>query len=140
MKPLQVIYSPRILVFRDSDKYSTVKDWKDCFFVDAIAMAAIRRPKLDTKGKMSAQDVELTRNKIRMVLRAAHYNGNTALVLGAAGCGAFQNNPEQIAEAFKSVLSEAEFKSLFDRITFAVLSDRKNQINFPTFCRVLLDA
>ncbi|MBR4482527.1 MAG: TIGR02452 family protein, partial [Paludibacteraceae bacterium] len=61
--------------------------------------------------------------KIRTILRLGLRHGNDSLVLGALGCGAFHNPPEQVAELFKQVLNEAEFKNKYRRIIFAVIDD-----------------
>jgi uncharacterized protein (TIGR02452 family) len=42
------------------------------------------------------------------------------LVLGAWGCGVFKNDPEQIAELFRSALA-GRFRGAFTHVVFAVL-------------------
>ena len=43
------------------------------------------------------------------------------LVLSAFGCGAFENPPRHMAELFKCVLQEDEFRNRFAEIVFAIL-------------------
>jgi hypothetical protein len=76
---------------------------------------------------------ELTKDKMRLCLRMAGTKGHTMLVLGAIGCGAFRNPPQEVAKCWQEVLSEAEFAGgWFKEIWFAVY-DRRNEGNFEIF-------
>lgn len=65
----------------------------------------------------------LMRQRIRAGLVAALQGGHTHLVLGAAGCGAFKNNPVVVAQIYKDLL-EGEFAGCFEHVEFAILEDR----------------
>lgn len=71
-------------------------------------------------------DLELCKAKIRTALFAAKHHGHQRLVLGALGCGAFQNPPRQVARAFHAVLTSEEFFSAFDLVMFAIAFSREN--------------
>ncbi|KAK3352452.1 hypothetical protein B0T25DRAFT_590369 [Lasiosphaeria hispida] len=115
-----------------------------------LSVAGIRRPEVmveggESPGKGGARRVvfaaagarDLTKDKMRLCLRMAAARGHTMLVLGALGCGAFRNPPEEVAACWFEVLSEPEFAGgWFKEIWFAVY-DRKNEGNFETFQRVL---
>jgi hypothetical protein len=76
---------------------------------------------------------ELTKDKMRLCLRMAGAKGHTMLVLGAIGCGAFRNPPEEVATCWMEVLSEVEFAGgWFKEIWFAVYDLRKEG-NFEIF-------
>ncbi|KAH6855550.1 hypothetical protein B0I37DRAFT_58172 [Chaetomium sp. MPI-CAGE-AT-0009] len=76
---------------------------------------------------------ELTKDKMRLCLRMAGAKGHTMLVLGAIGCGAFKNPPEEVAKCWQEVLGEAEFAGgWFKEIWFAVY-DLRNEGNFEIF-------
>ncbi|KAL2190564.1 hypothetical protein L209DRAFT_750693 [Thermothelomyces heterothallicus CBS 203.75] len=76
---------------------------------------------------------DLTKDKMRLCLRMAGARGHTMLVLGAIGCGAFKNPPEEVAKCWDEVLSEAEFGGgWFKEIWFAVF-DRRNEGNYEVF-------
>ncbi|KAI1121193.1 hypothetical protein F5Y10DRAFT_106050 [Nemania abortiva] len=114
--------------------------------VSAISVAAIRRPALCTvPGPQHHRrstfkypaDRQLTKEKMRLTLRIAAREKHELLVLGALGCGAFRNPPEEVAKCWSEVLDEIEFRGGWWReIWFAVL-DTKNEGNFRIFDRVL---
>ena len=52
------------------------------------------------------------------------------LILGAFGCGAFQNPPEVVARAYKEVLAEFEYD--FDTVEFAVYCLKREQTVNPS--------
>lgn len=71
--------------------------------------------------------------KMRVILRSAIRNRHRNLVLGAFGCGAFANPPEEVAGMWASVLQESEFQAgWFENIVFAVL-DTAGSDNFRVF-------
>jgi uncharacterized protein (TIGR02452 family) len=133
------IYSPDVLVVRKSDQ-------EDCLFLEptktwwtsVISVAAIVRPPLNASGTDFArrQDREETRERIRTLLRVAAREGKTNLVLSALGCGAFSNPPKAVANLFKEVLKEKEFRRRFQGIWFSIL-DRKGSRNYEIYRKVL---
>ena len=116
------IYSPAISVFRESDdkKYALLDK---PFNIDVITIAALKNPPLDSKGHLNDWSKNITREKIKTMLNLALYWGNDSIVLGAFGCGAFANPPEDVAKLFKEVLEEPEYRDKFKKIVFAVLDD-----------------
>ena len=69
------------------------------------------------------------------VLTCAAAKEADILVLGAFGCGAFQNDPEVVARAYKVAIGE--FPKVFKKIEFAVYCSPKDRKNYETFSRVL---
>lgn len=69
------------------------------------------------------------------VLTCAAAMGADVLVLGAFGCGAFQNDPEVVARAYKAAIGE--FPKVFKKIEFAVFCPAADTRNFEVFSRVL---
>lgn len=129
-----VIYSPGVLVFRDSKNYSILPK-NQRYFVDFIASAAICHPKLEN-GSFNNQDLNLTLEKIRSIFRIAILNNHSTLLLGAFGCGAFRNNPYDVANCFKQVLNELEFKNVFNCIYFGIIDNQRTN-NFSVFKQIL---
>lgn len=69
------------------------------------------------------------------VLTCAAAKGAEVLVLGAFGCGAFQNDPEVVARAYKVAIGE--FPKVFKKIEFAVFCPATDTRNYEVFKRVL---
>ena len=55
------------------------------------------------------------------MLHVAAAHGHNTLVLGALGCGVFQNPPDAVAELWHELLS-TEFRASFARVIFACYS------------------
>ena len=69
------------------------------------------------------------RKKIDFIFKIAIYYNYKNIVLGALGCGAFGNSPEEVAELFNDVIQK--YHNNFDNIYFAIKSIR--DINYDTF-------
>ncbi|KAF2661568.1 hypothetical protein K491DRAFT_586967 [Lophiostoma macrostomum CBS 122681] len=112
---LSGLYSPSVLLIRDAI---------------VITVAALRRPPINHSGLERAtfanpRDREATKSKIRLTLRLACHRDHTKIVLGALGCGAFGNPPEEVAQCFKEVFAEDEFQGgWWEDVVFAVLDNR----------------
>lgn len=119
------IYTPHVTVFRgtDEEEYPYLDE---TFFIDVLTVAAIKNPKLLEGNKLSEEDKDVTRNKIRTMLNLALMGGNDSLVLGAFGCGAYHTPPEEIATLFKEVLSEEGYRDSFKAVHFAILNSNAN--------------
>lgn len=128
----EVVYVPKVTVFREVGTYELLDEPFNC---SVVAASAIITPDLDRFGMMSWQDVVLTEEKVRSILRVAIKFNHRCIVLGAFGCGAFGNPPRQIASIFKKVLGEDEFAEMFDAIYFAIIEDEKRG-NYKTFNEV----
>lgn len=116
------IYSPGVTVFRASDD----KEYEfldEPFMIDVITIAALSHPELTKERHMLDWAKDITKEKVRTMLNLALYWSNDAIVLGAFGCGAFANPPEDVAQIFKEVLDEPEYRDKFEKIVFAVLDD-----------------
>ena len=69
------------------------------------------------------------------MLTCAAAKGADILVLGAFGCGAFQNDPEVVARAYKVAIKE--FPKVFKQIEFAVYCPPGEGGNYEVFKKVL---
>lgn len=67
------------------------------------------------------------RERIERILTAFQVNQDENLVLGAFGCGVFKNNPVDVAQTFKELLSN-KFQYSFKRILFAITNPEMIQI------------
>ena len=79
----------------------------------------------------------MTKEKMRLCLRMAASRGHGLLVLGALGCGAFGNPPEEVAACWLEVLRDDEFGGGWWREIWFAVFDGRNEGNFEVFERVL---
>ena len=63
-------------------------------------------------------------NKIRTIYRIALKNGHDCIVLGAFGCGVNKLPSAAVADQFRRVLEEPEFKGKFAALVFAIMEGR----------------
>lgn len=69
------------------------------------------------------------KSKIRQILRVGKLGAAEAgreadaIVLGAFGCGAFRNDPHEVAALFEEVLMEDSMLGLYKKVVFAILDD-----------------
>ena len=119
------IYVPKATVFRAGAKDDfALLDTP--YYMSFVAVAAINHPELDADGNICEEDANLTKNKMRTMLRIGLLNGHDSIVLGAFGCGAFHNPPKHIARLFHEVIDEKEFKDKYKLIAFAILEDHNS--------------
>ena len=119
------IYVPKATVFRAGAKDDfALLDTP--YYMSFVAVAAINHPELDAEGNICQEDANLTKNKMRTMLRIGLLNGHDSIVLGAFGCGAFHNPPKHIARLFHEVIDEKEFKDKYKLIAFAILEDHNS--------------
>ena len=118
------IYSKNVYVFRGSESsgYAMLPLDQRCV-LSFIAVAARVHYSM---GPLTKNEIEAYKNKIQTIYRIAYENGHDALVLGALGCGIFNNPPGDVAKIFYDVLME-EFNGCFARVTFAILWDHNSK-------------
>ena len=122
------IYSPGVVVFKRDAEYPELMSENEWFEVDVVTCAApnLRRMPSNFFNPGSGSwrpvgDEELYRLHVsrgRRICEIAAVNGATSLVLGAFGCGAFQNDPRVVARAYRTVLEE--MGPYFEQVEFAV--------------------
>ena len=69
-------------------------------------------------------DTAIQLNKIRTICRLALLNGHDSIVLGASGCGVNELPCDAVADQFRRVFDEPEFKGKFRALVFAILEGR----------------
>ena len=108
-----MLYSPEVLIIRDSNfkLQSPVK-------TSIITCAAPNNS--SPHGKDPERLAKVLVERIRNVLGLALYTGHRTIILGAFGCGVFNNDPEMVAEIFYKYLVGRKFCRYFDRVVFAI--------------------
>ena len=131
------VYSHGVTIFRDVEAkgYALLDQPWQANFV-AVAANNLRRY-MNGQTMIPDKFIPSTLNLIRTILRIAYNNGQRRLVLGAFGCGAFANPPGHMAQLFKQVFEEPEFKGVFREIYFAIIEDHNSKgLNYNAFKEV----
>ena len=71
--------------------------------------------------------------RAKHILHIAALNNVEILILGAFGCGAFRNDPNVVAKAYKDALEE--YKKSFFLIDFAIYTRPDEEENYLAFKR-----
>lgn len=120
-----MIHSPKVPVFRNH-KGELISNYATCGFITSAAVNAgvVKRKEthlLDT----IPNSMDLRIEKMLSLCVQERYE---TLVLGAWGCGVFQNDPNVIASLFYKHLN-GKFKNQFKTVVFAVYSRNEKFIN-----------
>ncbi|MEU6372658.1 TIGR02452 family protein [Streptomyces sp. NPDC046909] len=130
----RVIHSPAVPVFRD-DRGRLLDEPYFAGFLTAAAPNAgvIRRTTPDRVPEVPAALAV----RAERVLEVAAAEGYRRLVLGAWGCGVFQNDPAQVAGAFHALLGPGgRFASAFEHVVFGVLDRTRDAGTLRAFEKV----
>ncbi len=129
-----MIYSPSVPVFRDDGDQLLAAP----FLVSIITAPAPNAGAIAKNQPTERDDIRPTmQRRIDAVLAIAKARRHRHLVLGAWGCGVFQNDPAEVAQLFRDGLESNRFAGAFDRVTFAVLDRTEQRKTFETFRMVL---
>ncbi|WP_018548528.1 TIGR02452 family protein [Streptomyces sp. LaPpAH-108] len=130
----RVIHSPAVPVFRDDRARLLAEPYTAGFLTSPAPNAGvIRRRTPERTGEIPGA---LARRAER-ALETAAAHGYRHLVLGAWGCGVFQNDPDQVAHAFRTLLvSGGRFTGTFDHVVFGVLDRTAGATVRNAFARV----
>jgi uncharacterized protein (TIGR02452 family) len=136
-----LIYSSAVAVLRDTEAKNYA--WlPEPWTVDFIACPAIKYPKWiqtpeSPDGDLNDADKAALEQRLRFILDVAAQMGNTAVVLGPMGCGAWRNPPHAVANVFNKVLPD--YKGVFQAIIVAALTtgDRGGTSNASIFRGIL---
>lgn len=136
-----IIYTPNVLVIKD-DNHNLLSE---PFSVDIISCAApnLRERPSNQYNTGDTIKVQISDNELlalhekraRKIFFSAIANGVEILILGAFGCGAFQNDPHIVAQAYKNVLPD--FAHYFHTIEFAIFCNAKNIENYQVFLSII---
>lgn len=129
----RVIYSPNVIVFKDDDKENTLLNNDEWYKINVISSAA---PNLRNSNISDNDLYNLQLSRIKNIFEVAIDNKIEILILGAFGCGAFQNNTLVNAKAFKMICDE--YKNYFKMIVFAIPDEKDEKSpNYRIFENIL---
>lgn len=125
-----IIYSPSVPWFRAADG----RLLEEPFLASIITAPAPNAKEFFKKGVGGRQKVqEVLSRRAAYVLEIAEYMGNSSLLLGAWGCGVFQNDAAEVAGIFMSLLRRGRFRDRFERVVFAVYDPSKSKETYTAF-------
>ncbi len=140
------IYTPDVVVFKtDTDNPELMKE-NEWYKVDVVTCAApnlrnrpsnAMNPDSGNKAAVIKPNdlMKLHMKRVGRILDIAKKNGAEVVILGAFGCGAFQNSPDVVAEAMARLIPK--YRNDFKVIEFAVYCPPRDTKNYDVFCRRL---
>lgn len=132
-----MIYSPRVPVFRDDGGGLLEEPYAVSFITSpAVNAGAVRRNEPERVGSI----LPTMRRRLARVLWAAHTQGHPALILGAWGCGVFQNDPAAVAVLFAEALGPGgPFHGCFRHVVYAVYDRSPTRDVISAFRRAIAE-
>ncbi|MCR4960257.1 MAG: TIGR02452 family protein [Lachnospiraceae bacterium] len=134
-----IIYSPGVRVIKsDSDAPYRLRE-SDWYKVNVLTCAAPNLSKIH--GGLSKKNEEklerILRKRIRRIFEVAAKEKNEVLILGAFGCGVFDNPPEIVAKIFRELTDE--YEDYFEIIEYAVYHSNDEKKNYVSFVEAFED-
>lgn len=140
----KIIYTPGVVICKTDDLVPLSDD--QLVSVDIITCAAPNlrgKPSNRYNDEGTDQKVEISDEvlyavhvkRAKHILDVAKQNGVDILVLGAFGCGAFKNNPQIVARAYRDAIQD--LGANFKEIEFAVYCRDRDAENYEVFKEVL---
>ena len=123
------IYSPEVVFFRDE----AFELLERPVTASVLTLPAVNYGQALIKGEDPGRAKAVMRERMRLSLSLFAAFGARNLVLGAYGCGVFQNDPAEISRWWKELFREAKFQNRFESVLFAVLDSSKNQACWRAF-------
>ncbi len=139
------IWSPEVVICKTDESIPKRMKAEDFVTVDVISCAApnlrnepanIYNPETGKNVRIEPQKLyDLHLKRAKHIMHIAVANDADILVLGAFGCGAFQNDPYIVAKAYRDAL--AKYRNNFDVVEFAIYC-RENEVeNYEAFRRTM---
>ena len=130
----RLIYTKDVCVFKDDQKVPELLPKDQWIHVDVVTSAAPFKPRTTLKWDDN-QIKALFKTRIKNVFEAAVDNNVEVFIVGAFGCGAFENPPEVVSQAFKEVIEEGHYRKRIPYIVFAI--NKSTNPNYSIFKRTI---
>ena len=140
------IYTPEVVVLKSDTEFPLILPETEWYKVNVLTCAAPNlrpMPSNHMNPNAGSKPVKLKNSELlelhikrnRRILDIAAVNGNEVVILGAFGCGAFQNPPEVVAECYKKLIQE--YDGVFETIEFAVYCSERDKRNYEVFHKII---
>lgn len=107
-----VIFTPNVLIIKG-------REYQDLPYHESISVVSVTAYRSKAVKKLLTPDqVHQLERRIRLCMIACEEHDIQTVVLGALGCGVYRNNPVQVAQCFRTVLSERKY---VPKVYFAIL-------------------
>ena len=137
-----IIYSPNVLILKDDNIPENVIDL-DIDTKNNISVITCAAPWNDHDEPIlrNEQIEKIHIEKAKRILNVALTDNVDIIILGAYGCGAFNNKPEDVSKAYKQVLINDCYLKYFKKVIFALptFGSKSGQgyINYVVFNKTL---
>lgn len=135
------IYSPKVIICKTDESVPKRMAPEAFVTVDVITCAApnlrkmpgnYHNPEMGHPVIVSPEELyEIHLKRARHILHVAAANSMDAIVLGAFGCGAFSNDPNVVARAYRAAVED--YKNRFSEIEFAIYCRDSETENYKVF-------
>lgn len=112
-----VLFTPKVTVIKD-EKHEMLEH---PFDVSMVTVSALRKPVLEN-GVYFEDDFNLMQRKIESIFKIGISKKVDCLVLGALGCGVYNNPPEEVSRIMSMMIQR--YGHHFSKIGFAILCVR----------------
>lgn len=123
-----LIYSKGIVIFKSDTDEPELLPKEEQMKVDVITMAA---PDLRDTMMTNIELYSIHFKRAMHMLSCAAAEEADILILGALGCGAFENDPRVVAKAWRDAIKA--FPKVFMKIEFAIYGSNVNYQSFVTW-------
>jgi uncharacterized protein (TIGR02452 family) len=126
-----ISYSPKVPYFREDDGNLAAVP----LVVSFITCAAPNLSRCTDQERQRARDV--MKSRMRKIILVAIEHKDEALLLGAFGCGVFENDPSDVARIEKELLVDEGLGCHFKVVLNPIVCSPRNRSNLEEFQRVL---
>lgn len=116
-----IIFSPDCPTWK-TDNYEILDQ---PYLTSYITSAAVMNSGMQNRNQVK----KIHDERIKAIINCAISNNVKNIVFGAFGCGAFLNNPEDVAKSFKKYLVDEEMRFYFESISFSIIGFKPTNIN-----------
>lgn len=119
-----MIYSPEVPILRkDSGALLDTPALSSIITAAAVNTGVIKRFEIERISEVE----DIMKKRIDKLLCLSVIKNHKTLILGAWGCGVFQNEPKMIAHLFFDLLT-TKYQGVFEKVVFAVYAKNKKFI------------
>ncbi len=126
------IYSPDVPVIRAHEE-TLLEEPYLCSFISAPAPNAHAAANRHARKQPAIRSA--LRERITKILSLGAGHGHDTIILGAWGCGVFNNDPNVVAMFFHDALA-GDYRGVFRTVVFAVLDATPDARMISPFCRL----